>query len=573
MHGFLRNSVLFAFVLLSGCTVHRFPVRPPVVEQSRNVYARAKAQEHFIRARDFERRGLAKMAEREYEKALQLDPQSKLLEWQLIRSYIESGRYTQALLIIKKGRKNSELNREEKRTVSTIYLKMGEIAQAAWILETVEDKKSEELYSLGLIYESLGNPEKAIYWYMRCFVKNPETVQVGFKVGRMLLAEKRFDEAESLMVAMQDRFREKADIYSLRASIAVSRGDTTTGFSLWDSALVADSVHEESLRNRAQILIGRSEFAEAIVCYRKLVENSEAAELYGRTLAMLYQHNSQYDEAEALLKRMLESAMDDFDLHYMLALVFTASNRTDLARIEFEKAVTLQPDFRDAWHEFCSMYIRNKNFNEALSVAQRFVAVLPNTAIAWRMKGHVESLLEKYPAAVTSLRKSVALDSSDAYTWFELGSAFERNSERERAVKAFKKVLALRPQDAATLNYIGYMWAEEAKNLDSARIYLQEALRQEPHNGAFLDSYAWILYQSGDYDSAYVYLMLATERIYDDPVLYHHLGDILTKRNDLAGADAAYRRSLELNTDEAEKVREKLIELDIMIRREKQQSQ
>jgi Tfp pilus assembly protein PilF len=113
------------------------------------------------------------------------------------------------------------------------------------------------------------------------------------------------------------------------------------------------------------------------------------------------------------------------------------------------------------------------------------------------------------------------------------------------------------------------MWAEQGKNLDTAKVFLELALRQDPRNGAFLDSYAWVFYQMGRYDSAQVYVQKATELIFDDPVLFHHLGDILAKRNDLAGALAAYYRSLEFNTDEQELVRRKIVELEILLQHER----
>ncbi len=562
--------VLALIFLMAGCSVRRFPVVRPVVEQSRSVYARAKAQEHFIRARDYERRGLGKMAEREYEKALQLDPNSGLLKQQVVRNYIESGKFTQALLLIKEGRKNEELNRDEKRIVSTIYLKMGEIAQAAWVLETIKDKSEEELYSLGLIYESLGNVEKALLAYQRCFQQHPDAIEVGFKIGRMLFREKKFDAAESLLVEMQLRDGLQADIYSLRAAVAVGKGDTAAGLAFFDSALTVDSLHEETLRNKAQLYIGRSDFPAAIACYKKLAGLDATGVMYGQTLAMLYYYNRQFAESETLLQQLLASSMGDYELHYLLGLVFAAVDKSDLARIEFEKALTLQPGYKDAWYEFCSMLIRKKTYEEAYEVADRFAGSMPKEALSWRMKGHIASLMKNYSGAITSYRKAIALDSADIFAWFELGSALERNREIDRATKAFKKVLQLRPGDPATLNYLGYMWAEQGKNLDTAKVFLEQALQKEPQNGAFLDSYAWIFYQMGDYDSAFVYLQKATERIFDDPELFHHMGDVMVKRNDLDGAIASYSKSLELNADDGAVIRKKIVDCEIIRQRERQ---
>ena len=559
-----------AVLLVSGCVSRRFPVVRPVVEQSRSMFSRAKAQEHFILARDYERRGYVKLAEREYEKALQLDPESEVLKQQVILRYIESGKYTQALLLIKEGRKNEDLSREEKRIVSTIYLKMGEIVRAVEILETIKNKNEQELYSIGLIYESLGNTDKALDAYYRYFKKRPDALNVGFKVGKMLLQEKRFADAESLLIDIQRENGAQAEIYTMRGTVAFVKGDTAGGLGLYDSALTIDSLNEEALRSKAQIYIGMSKFPPAIECYLKLIGSETYGEVYSRTLALLYFYDGQNDKSEQLFKGLLQDNMDDYELHYFLGLVFADRENNDFARIEFEKALALQPDHKESWRELCTIYIREKMYDDALAAAKRFTRALPDAPSSWRMLGYVESIEKKYEAAITSLKKAVTLDTADAFAWFELGSVLERNKETDRAVKAFRKVLALKPEDPATLNYLGYMWAERGKNLDTAKTFLERALQKDPNNGAFLDSYAWVYYQLGNYDSAFTYLQKAVERIFDDPVLFHHLGDILVKRNDLIGAITAYRRSLDLGSDESPIVRRKIVDLEIVIQQQEQ---
>jgi tetratricopeptide (TPR) repeat protein len=565
--------VLPMLLLQSACTFQQFPVVRPVIEPSRNVYAVAKAQDHFILGRDFDRRGLVKLAEREYERALQLDPESATLKRLVVDKYIESGKYTQALLLIKGNRKNEELTREEKRLVSTIYIKMEEINRAVQVLESIKNKTEEELFSIGRIYELLGNTQKSLEAYQAYFDKKPEVLAIGFRVAKMLLQQKRYAEAESLLVKMQKDNGAQADIYTLRGTVALVKGDTAGGIGLYDSALAIDSTHEEALRSKAQVFIGKADFPPAIECYRKLVRSAVYGEAYARTLALLYFYNGQSEESEKLFKELLQENMDDYELHYYLGLVFADQGKIDFARIEFEKALALEPTHKESWRELCMIFVREKNYHEALGIARRYTAALPELAAAWRMQGYVESLMKRYPDAIGALKKAVALDTADSYAWFELGSAYERNNQYDRAVKAFRKVLSLRPDDPATLNYLGYMWAEDSVHLDTAKAYLELALEQDPNNGAFLDSYAWVLYRLGNYDTAYVYLEKAVERIYDDPVLYHHLGDILVKRGDPEGALRAYHLSLELGSEKSDEVRRKILELEMLIQREGTQTQ
>ena len=566
--GSLRFFILISLaILMAGCTVHRFPVVRPMKEIPREINSQAKAQEYFIRARDYERRGLDQSAEKYFEMAYELDPSSKVLQEQIVRKYLEAGKFTQALVLIKKDRKNSELDRESKRTVSAIYLKMGEFNKAADVLESIPEKSEEEVYSLGLIYESLGKIPKALSYYLDFFNRKPESIQMGNKIGKLLINEKKFEEAESLFIAMKTREGENPEILTMLGSVRVLQGDTATALQYFTSALTLDSLNEDALRSIAQLYLSRNDYVDAITCYEKLYNNSSFAELYGRTLALLYYYNKQFDKAEVLLTGLLQESIDDYELHYYLGLVFAASERNDLARLEIEKALTITNTFEAAWKDLCYISIKEKDYEQANQVAQRYTDVLPQSASSWRLKGYVATLNKDYGQAVKDLSHSLKIDSTDIYTWFELGSAFERNKQFDRGVGVFKKVLELRPDDAAASNYLGYMWAEKGVKLDSATVLLESALKQEPENGAFLDSYAWILFQKGQVDSAYKYLQKAIVKINDDPVIFNHLGDILAKKNDFTGAIKAFRECLELNSEDSEQIRKKITEIQIYLKR------
>ncbi|MCX7727576.1 MAG: tetratricopeptide repeat protein, partial [Chitinispirillaceae bacterium] len=288
-------------------------------------------------------------------------------------------------------------------------------------------------------------------------------------------------------------------------------------------------------------------------------------DIYSRTVAILYIYNDQYHEAKKLLRKLLEINMNSAELHYLLGVAEKNDGKSDLARMEFEKALIINPKYKDAWMEYCVLLSREKKYDEAIRAAEKFIKELPEEASAYRMKGYVLSIIKDYKGAIASLKKAVSIDSTDSYAWFELGSAFERSNDFSHAEKAFKKALSIDPDNPLTLNYLGYMWAEKGKNLDSAKILIEKALKRDPLNGAIIDSYGWVFYQLGKYDSALVYLTKASQRISDDPIIFSHLGDALVKLKNYKEAISAYHRAIELNSEEKEKIRKKILELEIFI--------
>jgi Flp pilus assembly protein TadD len=140
----------------------------------------------------------------------------------------------------------------------------------------------------------------------------------------------------------------------------------------------------------------------------------------------------------------------------------------------------------------------------------------------------------------------------------------ERAGDRAAAEKAFVTLLEKHPDHAPSLNYLGYMWAENGKNLERAHEMLVKAVSQEPTNGAYVDSLGWVYFRLGNLELAEKYLTDATSLLPRDATVHEHLGDVLAKRGDMTRALQSYRTALSLDPEgkETEKIRSKIAELE-----------
>ncbi|MFY9552051.1 MAG: tetratricopeptide repeat protein, partial [Thermoanaerobaculia bacterium] len=166
--------------------------------------------------------------------------------------------------------------------------------------------------------------------------------------------------------------------------------------------------------------------------------------------------------------------------------------------------------------------------------------------------------LKNYDAAVRIARAALAIRPQNAEVMFRLASSLERGSNPAEAEKVFLELLAERPNDAAAQNYLGYMWADKGVQLDRARELLEKAVAREPRNAAYLDSLGWVYFRLGKLDSAEKNLREAARREPSDPTISEHLGDLVMKQGDLQGAVRQWERALELKSEDADRVREKL---------------
>lgn len=557
----LAFAVLVA-VWLPGCRRRVFPVLRPISSQTREDTKRTRAADYFVKACDYDRRGLHNMAEHFYKMAHDLDTSSVILRELLVGKYVLLGKHKDALMLIKRGRTIDELTDSEKRRVAPLYVQLEQFQHAAKAIGSLGAPSPEEHKLLGYVHERLGNLREATVYYAAGFGADPRSLPLGLKLASLYVGQGGLAKAESLYVFLDSTFGRNADVLCGLGSLSLMRGDTTVATGFLKESVMVDSTHEQSLRTLAQIHIAQGDLDSAILFYEKLSAGSCLTRyLNSRTLALLYYYNEQYDRAGQLLGSLLTDHVGDYELHFYLGLVFAAQENDGLAEMELQKTLALRDDFVDAWRHLCYLKLDRKDLDGAEECALEFTKRVPDRGASWRLHGYILSRRHEYGRAIEVLGKALSLDKEDGGAWLELGSAYERNRQFAKAADAFLAALRIDPHDHSAANYLGYMWTEQDHNLDSAKALIESALEQEPDNGAYLDSYGWVFYRLGDLDRARHFILKALDKIDDDPIVHAHLGYILADSGDPQGAVKAFRRSIELGAEDGDALGEKIEEI------------
>lgn len=136
--------------------------------------------------------------------------------------------------------------------------------------------------------------------------------------------------------------------------------------------------------------------------------------------------------------------------------------------------------------------------------------------------------------------------------FYARGIARERSGDWARAEADLLHALELAPEQPYVLNYLGYTWAEQGKNLDRARAMLLRATELRPQDGNIADSLGWVLFRLGDQPGAVMWLEKAVELEPRSSVVNDHLGDAYWAAGRQREAQFQWRRALTLDPEPGE---------------------
>lgn len=142
----------------------------------------------------------------------------------------------------------------------------------------------------------------------------------------------------------------------------------------------------------------------------------------------------------------------------------------------------------------------------------------------------------------------------------QLGLIYDRLENVDSSDYYYLKVISIDSNYSLANNNYAYSLSKRNKNLELAERLSLKSLENDPNNPSYLDTYGWILYQRGNYQSALEYILKSINQGESTAEVYEHAGDIYLKLNDIKNALMYYNKSIEL--DKNERIIEKIKSLN-----------
>lgn len=157
-----------------------------------------------------------------------------------------------------------------------------------------------------------------------------------------------------------------------------------------------------------------------------------------------------------------------------------------------------------------------------------------DAARLWRAEAEILQKAGQADAAMDLLDAAIA-DTQALDLYYQRALLHDTRGDLESARADLQFIIDRDADNAAALNALGYMLADDNRELALARQLIERALALRPDDPAIRDSLGWVLYRQGELAAAEEALQ-AAYAVYPDPEVAAHLGEVLWHRGRLAEA-------------------------------------
>jgi tetratricopeptide (TPR) repeat protein len=436
-------------------------------------------------------------------------------------------------------------------------------------------------YSQALISEAtLGEAQAGVFHFRQAAENDPAYLPLNLKVAMDCLARKDYTGAVCVLEQAARRHPDSVEIQLLSGTVFQAQGKTREAFRFYRSAIRLAPARPEGyvrlatlhavgmdtrktlsvidsglarVKDKTSLLefcetVGRIYLAGQDVrnaalflerIRRQTPARDEIRELLGRCYIRLGRNRDARVEYAALLKNHPASS----PVLMVLGGLCEEEGDTNRAREFFKLATTGIPPEPQAFIRLASLSFE-KDDNAAGAILDEAISRFPDDVRVRVVRALWSMRRERYEEAAGHFERVARVIERDEaaarlvqpffYLWY--GGACERAGRREDAERLIQKYLVLNPDSAEGLNTLAFLWAEDGRHLDQAMDSITRALKQEPDNGAYLDTLGWIYYKRGNYPLALETLTLSLRKEGDDPTILEHIGDtwLALKRPDKA---------------------------------------
>ena len=482
--------------------------------------------------------------------------------------------------------------------VSQYYMFLRQVPQGQEALEkAVASAPDNYWYSQGLasLYQQQNELDKAITLLEQMAVRFPGKQDPLFNLLDLYGRQEKYDEVISTLNRLEKHMGKNEQLSMEKFRIYLQMKDDKKAFQEIESL-----VQEYPMDMRYQVILGdvylqNGKKQEAYDVYQKVLaaepDNPMAifsmASYYKQTgqeglyqqqldtlllnkkvtpdtkvsvMRQMIVENEQADKDStqiiALFDRIMKQEQDDPQIPMLYAQYLLSKNMEAESVPVLEQVVDLDPTNKAARMMLVGTAVRKEDYKQIIKVCEPGIEATPDALEFYYYLAVAYNQAEKPDSVISICKRALEHKTADGKKeivsefYSILGDMYHTQKQMKEAYAAYDSALVYNPSNIGALNNYAYYLSVERRDLDKAEEMSYKTVKAEPNNATYLDTYAWILFEKGNYAEARIYIDNAMKS--DDEksdVIVEHCGDIYYMTGDVDGALSYWKKALEMGSE------------------------
>ena len=494
---------------------------------------------------------------------LTINPNASSALYELAQYYLFLKQVPQGQAALEKAVENDPGNYWYSQGLANLYQQQDETEKATKLLESMSVRftdKLDPLYALLDIYNRQEQYDKVIATLNRIEGKMGKSEQLSMEKFRIYLQMKdnknAFHEIESLVAEypMDSRYQVVlGDVY-------MQNGKKEEAYNMYRKVLDAEPDNAMAMYSLASYYetTGQKELYQQqmdTLLLNKKVPSETKLNVMRQFVVQNEQDGKDSTRVINLFNRILEQEPDDAGIPMLYSQYLLSKGMNKEAFPVLRQVLAIDPTNTAARMMLLGEAVRKEDYNDVINLCEAGVETNPEMlefyfylAIAYNQAERTDDVISVCRKALTQItadsKKEVV---SDFYSI--LGDAYHTKDLNTEAYAAYDSALVYNPSNIGALNNYAYYLSVERRNLDKAEEMSYKTVKAEPNNATYLDTYAWILFEKGNYAEARLYIDDAMKNDGGkSDVIVEHCGDIYYMTGDADKALEYWKQALEIGS-------------------------
>ncbi len=443
----------------------------------------------------------------------------------------------------------------------------------------LEPEHQQAHIKLGKLKLLLGKVGDALEHAEILLAKNPQDTEALVLKSSALLRDKKQNEALAIIDSILEKNAVHVETLTLKSMILMQQDKKVEALALLDKAIAGDEKNVALHLFKIKIHAKQHDIGAVIKDYLSLTALFPENDSYKITLSKVYAKSGRADEAESLLRNLVQEKSSELEPKILLLefLAATASDKVDAQTQVFSDELAKQPK---QLFDFSKWMLAKGNTSRAETMLKQVAAaeknsdigveasillakiafdsgdyastekistemldVLPNQVDAKLLKVRLLLVKEQYKQAHVYLDKIIWSHPKSDEALVLLAQLYLVEGDRQRAENTFKAALDINPANTqAVLVTFNHLMTQH--NTKYARELIEKALRKEPNNLVFIQKMVQLNILEGRWDDASKAVSQLARLAKGQDLAKFYQAKILQGEGEYSKAIAAYKEIL-----------------------------